>query len=130
MAERLASFAGEVSCSRGAAPLGLTLTGLTRAHPGEPTTVSFATTEILALPPTLADAEVERVAPAQYRIRAGGREWLLAARVAEVHRDAGAPFYRALPPRPVPAGKRLFWRLVLALAASRAGLALLRAVRR
>jgi hypothetical protein len=130
MAELLARFAGEVSCARGAAPLQLTLTGLTRAHPLEPTTVSFATTQIVTLPPTLADADVERIAAGQYRIRAGGREWLLAARGAEVLRDAGVPFYRALPPRPAPAGRRLLWRLVLALAASRAGLALLRALRR
>jgi hypothetical protein len=30
----------------------------------------------------------------------------------------------------VPPGKRLFWRLVLALAASRAGLSILRSLRR
>ena len=130
MAELLASFAGEVSCARGALPLQLTLTGRTRAHPGEPTTVSFATTQSVSLPPALQNAQVERLAVGQYRIRAGDSEWLLAARGAEVHRDAGAPFYRALPPRPAPAGKRLLWRLMLALAASRAGLALLRALRR
>jgi len=73
---------------------------------------------------------VERIGAGQYRIRAGGSEWLLAAHGAEVHRDVGASFYRALPPRPAPAGRRLLWRLVLALAASRAGLALLRALRR
>jgi hypothetical protein len=130
LAELIARFAGEVSCARGASPSGLTLTGVARTPTGEPTTVSFATTEVVMLPRTLTDAEVERIAGGQYRIRAGGREWLLAARGAEVHRDVGAPFYKALPPRPVPAGKRLFWRLVLALAASRAGLALLRALRR
>jgi hypothetical protein len=47
-----------------------------------------------------------------------------------LHRDVAPPFYRALPPRPVPPGKRLFWRLVLALAASRAGLSILRSLRR
>jgi hypothetical protein len=47
-----------------------------------------------------------------------------------LHRDLAAQFYRAIPPRPAPWAKRVFWRLVLGLAASRAGLALLRALRR
>jgi hypothetical protein len=38
-----------------------------------------------------------------------------------VHRDIGRTFYRAIPPRPVPLAKRLFWSLVLALAGSRTG---------
>jgi hypothetical protein len=130
VAELIARFTGEVSCARGATPPQLTLTGRAGAHPAEPTTVSFATTQTVRVPARLMDADVERIAPGQYRIRAGGEEWLLVARGAEVHRDVGAAFYRALPPRPVPTAKRLFWRLVLALAASRAGLALLRALRR
>lgn len=34
------------------------------------------------------------------------------------HRDVTAEFYRAVPPRAVPWRKRLFWRAVLALAAT------------
>jgi hypothetical protein len=47
-----------------------------------------------------------------------------------VHRDIAVPFYRAIPPRRVPLVKRIFWRVVLALAATRTGLALLRRLRR
>jgi hypothetical protein len=47
-----------------------------------------------------------------------------------LHREIAPQFYRAIPPRPAPWAKRVFWRMVLALAASRAGLALLRALRR
>jgi hypothetical protein len=130
VAEVLARFAGTVSCERGAPPFGLTLRGATRSHPDEPSTLSFTAPAAVTLPRELPDAEVERLARGEYLIRAGGAEYRLTARGAHLHRDAAAPFYRALPPRPVPAGKRLFWRLVLALAASRAGLALLRALRR
>jgi len=49
--------------------------------------------------------------------------------VASATRAVGAEFYRALPPRPVPLPKRVFWRAVLALAGSGMGLALLRALR-
>jgi hypothetical protein len=130
MADLLVRFAGPVSCERAAPPLELTLRGATRAHPGEPSTLSFAAPAAVTLPRELNDAEVERLAPGEYLIRAAGAEYRLTARSAHVHRDAAAPFYRALPPRPAPAGRRLLWRLVLALAASRAGLALLRALRR
>jgi hypothetical protein len=44
--------------------------------------------------------------------------------------EIAAEFYRALPPRPVPAGKRFLLRVVFSLARSRAGFALLRALRR
>ncbi len=47
-----------------------------------------------------------------------------------LHREIAAQFYRAIPPRPVPLLKRWFWRVVLALATSRAGLAALRVLRR
>ena len=130
MAEVLVRFAGAVSCERAPPPFELTLCGATRTHPGEPSTVSFTAPGAVTLPRELPDAEVERLAPGEYLIRAGGAEYRLTARDALVHRDAAAPFYRALPPQPVPAGKRLFWRLVLALAASRGGLALLRTLRR
>jgi len=130
VAELLVRFTGPVSAARGVPPLGLTLSGVTREHPDEPLTLAFVASAPAELPGSLTDALVERLAAGSYRVRAGGTEWLVAARGAQLHRDAGVPFYRALPPRPVPAGKRLFWRVVLALAASRAGLALLRALRR
>ncbi len=47
-----------------------------------------------------------------------------------VHRDIGKAFYRAVPPRPVPFAKRMFWSLVLALAGSRTGKRVLASLRR
>ena len=117
MAEVLVSFAGPVRTGRAAAPLELTLTGVTAEHPEEPSLLAFATPGPVTLPAELTDARVERLGVGSYRIRAAGGEWLLAARGVHVHRDAAAPFYRALPPRPMPRRKRrLFLRLALALA--------------
>jgi hypothetical protein len=124
-------FHGPVSCLRGAAPLGLTLVGETPGHPGERTALAFSAAAPADLPAALeGGAEVERLGANRYRIRSAPREWLIEAAAVHLHRDVAAPFYRAIPPRRVPFGKRLFWKVVLALAASRAGLALLRALRR
>jgi len=41
--------------------------------------------------------------------------------VAHIHREVAGAFYKALPPRPVPLRKRLFWRVMLGLAATSAG---------
>ncbi len=130
MAQTLVSFRGPVSCRRGAAPLGLTLTGETPEHPGERTTLAFSGAAPTDLPECLDDAVIERVAAEQYRIASAPHAWLIAATAVHLHRDIAAPFYRAIPPRPVPVMKRLLWKVVLALAASRAGLALLRSLRR
>jgi len=128
--ERLATFRGAVSCRRAAGVLGLTLCGDTTEAPGEATALAFGAAAPAGLPETLLDPVVERLADGQYRIASAASEWLIEARSVHLHRDIGAQFYRALPPRPAPWAKRLFWRVVLALAASRIGLALLRALRR
>jgi len=46
---------------------------------------------------------------------------------AVVHEDVGTAIYAVIPPRPVPLGKRLFWRLVLRLLRSPRGRAWLAA---
>ena len=130
MPEVLASFRGPVRAGRATGPLGLTLSGDTREAPGAATVLAFSAAAPPDLPDSLADARVERLAPGEYRITSGAREWRLAARAAHLTRETAAEFYRALPPRPVPAAKRFILRLVFALAASRAGFALLRALRR
>lgn len=130
MPETLAAFRGPVSCRPQPGPLGLALTGATAAHPQQPTTLQFAASAPAQLPGALEDARVEDLGGGRYRIRSAQGEWLLSAPAVHLHRDVARQFYRAIPPRPVPAGKRLFWRLVLALAASRAGLSLLRSLRR
>ena len=130
MPERVASFAGEVRCRRSAAVPGFTLCGVTAERPGEPTTLTFAAQAPADLPDTLAAVSVERLAAGAYRIAAGARSWTIAARGVELHREVAPAFYAALPPRPAPRARRLLWRLVLALAASRLGLAALRRLRR
>jgi len=130
MAEPLVAFTGAVSCERAAGVAGFTLRGHTAERPGEPAALSFAAAAPADLPATLLAPRVECAAPGDYLIAAGERSWRIAARGVELHREVAPAFYRALPPRPVPLGKRLFWRVVLALAASRAGLALLRRLRR
>ena len=128
MPERLATFCGVVHCRRAHTVPGLILSGST-AEAEEPTALAFSAMAPADLPVTLEDAVVDHLGGAQYRIGAGQREWLIASPAVHLHRDIATQFYRAIPPRPAPRAKRVFWRVVLALAASRAGLALLRTLR-
>ncbi len=129
MPELLATFPGPVACRRGEAVPGFTLSGETAERPGEPTTLTFAGTAPADLPETLAAVRVERATAGEYVIAAGTRSWTIAGGV-ELHREVAPAFYRALPPRPMPWARRLSLRAMLALAATRAGLALLRRLRR
>jgi hypothetical protein len=130
MPEVLATFRGPVQVRRSPGPLGLTLSGGTRAQPNVITALAFSAAAPADIPATLVDALVERISPGQYRISSAAGEWLLGARALHLTHEVAAEFYRALPPRAVPAAKRFVLRIVLALAASRAGFALLRALRR
>jgi hypothetical protein len=129
MPEVLATFRGPVRAQHSPGPLGLTLTGDTHEL-GAATALSFSARAPADFPEVLANAVVERIAPDQYRIRSAAREWTLGAPAVHLTGQIAAEFYRALPPRPVPAGKRFLLRVVFALARSRAGFALLRALRR
>jgi hypothetical protein len=122
-------FSGPVHCRRGTPPLGLTLSGQLSGPRPQPATLSFSAPAPAGLPDTLVDASVESLGGTQYRISAAQHAWLIEAPAVHVHRDVGADFYRAIPPRPAPFGKRLFWRVVLWLAASHRGIALLRRLR-
>jgi hypothetical protein len=123
-------FAGPVHCERGAPPFALTLSGAAAAPTAGTLTLTFSGTAPADLPATLSDACVEASGTGAYRIQSGTREWQVKGGSLTSAREAAAAFYRALPPRPVPALKRLSWRLLLALAATRTGLTLLRALRR
>lgn len=129
MSEPVARFAGTLSCARGTGALKLTLSGTSADPPAQPLRVGFAAAAPAGLPAVLDDAVVEETAPGIFRIATAAGEWTLPAPAVHVHRDAGVPFYRAIPPRPVPLSKRAFWRLVLMLAGSRTGLTLLRSLR-
>ena len=130
MAETLATFYGTVRCGRSAAAGELILSGMTAESRGEETSLILSAAAPVECPGTIEDAVVEHLGGRQYRIRCGGHEWLVEAAAVHLHREIADTFYRAIPPRPAPWGKRLFWRVVLALAASRSGLAALRMLRR
>jgi hypothetical protein len=130
MSELVATFRGRVSCRRAADPFGLTLAGVTAERPGEPTTLAFSAAAPPDLPESLDDALVERLAGGTYRITSASGAWQIAAPAVHLHRDVAAAFYRAVPPRPAPWRKRVIFRVALGLAATRTGLALLRALRR
>ena len=111
-------FPGWISCRRdGEGPLGLILVGRTQDWPDEPVQLAFACPAPPDLPEALEDSTIERLGPHRHRISSGDRSWTLDA-VAHLHREVATAFYRALPPRPVPFRKRLFWRVMLALAAN------------
>ncbi len=117
-------------CRRAPGPLGLTLIGATPERPGETAALAFSAAAPADFPDALEDAVVERLGANQYRIYSPPREWVIAAAAVHLHHEIAAQFYRAIPPRPVPPSRRWLWRIVLALAATRAGLAVLRALRR
>ena len=129
-ARRIVRFRGGVSCRRDEGPLGLTLIGRTTDRPDETATLAFAASAPSGLPEALEDATVEEIEAGRYRIWTGRREWVFAARSAHLHREVSTTFYRAIAPRLVPWSKRLFWHLVLAMAASPVGKRLLLVLRR
>lgn len=128
---QVAQFRGTVTCRRtSSGPLGLTLSGRTADHPGEPLELAFAGVAPADLPERLEDAAVERARPGEYRIASGARTWTVAARSVHLHREVADGFYRAIPPRPAPLARRVLFGAMLGIARSRAGLALLKALRR
>jgi hypothetical protein len=130
MPELLVRFHGAVSCERAAQPSALTLRGNTAEPPGEGAVLDLSGAAPAECPATLQDAVVEGLGGRQYRITSAARSWLVSAAAVHLHFEIAAQFYRAIPPRRAPWWKRLFWRIVLTLAGSRAGLAALRVLRR
>jgi hypothetical protein len=125
--EPLATFCGRVDCRfDGCRALGFVLSGHTAHRPQELLRLSFAGTAPADFPSTLEGATIERVGEDSYRIASGARIWTISARAAHLHREAAAAFFAAVPSQPIRWTQRLFWRIVLALAASSAGRWLLR----
>ena len=128
---RVVTFCGGVSCRRDSCgPLGLTLIGWTADHPEERVSLAFAGQAPDNLPEVLEDPTVYRIDQRRFRIASTPREWIVEAGAAHVHRELATAFYRAIPPRPVPWSKLLFWRTILALAGTSWGKRLLLALRR
>jgi len=130
MPEPIATFRGPVSCTRSAGLPGFALAGLTAERPGEPATLVFPAPAPADLPARLEDARIEQLAAGEYRISTAAAAWRIASAAPEMQREVAAAFYRAIPPRRAPWLRRTLWSAVLTLAASRAGLAVLRRLRR
>ena len=124
----LAVFRGPVICRRTANAL--TLSGAAADSADDRLILTLITPSSPAVPDSLTGASIRAVDPRHYRITSESGELLVEATALHVHRDIGRAFYRAVPPRPVPLKKRFFWRVVLALAGTRAGKRLLLSLRR
>jgi hypothetical protein len=131
MLKPLVAFHGPVAVQRqSAGALGLTLIGAAGEGTAEPTSLAFSGKAPEDLPEVLEDLNIARAGGTHYVLASASREWLMDAAAAHLHHDVSSAFYRALPPRRVPLARRCLWAVVLTLAASRAGLALLAALRR
>jgi hypothetical protein len=125
--QRIVTFQGVVRCRHAPWGPGMTLTGL--AQGGEEVSVAFSTSAPADLPPVLQDVAVDRIEPDQYRLGTAARDWIIPARVAHVHREIAADFYRTIRPRVPPWNKWLLWRAIVVVAASPLGFRLLSRLR-
>ena len=118
-APRAIHFRGWISCRRdGEGPLGLILVGRTSQHRrDEAVQVAFSCPAPVDLPEALEDARIEFLGGHRHRLTSGDKSWTLDGPV-HVHREVAGAFYKAIPPRPVPWRKRLFWRVMLGLASN------------
>ena len=120
--ETVVQFRGPVGCRRdGCGPLGLVMSGHTAQRPQELVHFYFAGAAPADLPETIDNATVARLGRESYRISSGARVWMVTARAVHLHREVAREFYQAVPSRPVRWTQRVFWRIVLALAATSAG---------
>jgi hypothetical protein len=123
----LAAFRGPLACRRAAGALILSAGAADSA--GEELILTFTAPEPIDIPESIGAAVVTMIDAQHYRITSGSGEWIVAAKSAHLHRDIRSAFYRAIPPRPAPLMKRIFWRVVMALAGNRAGKRMLLAMR-
>jgi hypothetical protein len=140
--DELVAFTGPVQCEQAAGAVNLVLRGYAGApsglHPGL-TEVLFSDASAAAVPDALRDARVIELlaaaAPApgpalrRFRIDSAQLQLELQARSVQLHRDAAAAFYGAVPPLRVPLRLRLGWSLLLAALRIPGAAALLRKIR-
>lgn len=124
----LAAFRGPVSCSRTAGAL--VLSGSAADSADDRLILTLISPSIADIPGSLDAVILTAVGEHRYRIASASRDLVVEATSLHVHRDIGKAFYRAVPPRPVPLRKRLFWSMVLWLAGSRTGKQVLSSLRR
>jgi hypothetical protein len=114
----LVALTGPVHSEQRAGAVNLVLRG--HAADGD-TEVLFSAASAVALPPALHDVRVVELLDAasaterHFRLQAPQLLLELRARSVQLHRDAAAAFFRALPPTQVPLRLRLGWSLLLSL---------------
>jgi hypothetical protein len=116
-------FEGPVECRldpRG--PIGLTLIG---RRGNEILHVTFVGVASGDFPARLEAPVVEPAGEHEYRIVSVGVRRTIRAQRVFLHRDVREAFCGAVPARPAPVAKRVFWRAVLALAGTSLGRRLL-----
>jgi hypothetical protein len=112
-------FEGPVKWVAGPGRAGITLLGRIVEPDGGTTAaqLSLSPLESAQLPPSLNDVTFEALTAQDMLLRSGAREWRVPGHAWQLHRDVGATFYAAVPPRPTPLTRRLGWRVLLGLAA-------------
>lgn len=135
-------LAGEVRCERhpGEA-LSLVLQGTEAAAQGAtPIEIAFTAPQLPELPSSVRNALIEeRALPGGGEGRGVLRRFVVVAerdlcfgiqaRSVHVHRDARTPFFAAVPPARAPLARRIFFRLITTVVATRPGRGLLRRLR-
>jgi hypothetical protein len=116
-------FEGPVKWEAGPGPAGITLLGRIVEPDGRTTAaqLSLICSEQPDLPANLKDLTVETTSAGDALLRSGAREWRVHCNTWQLHRDVGAAFYAAIPPRRTPWTRRLSWRLLLGVAATSPG---------
>jgi hypothetical protein len=138
----LVAFTGPVQCEHAAGAVNLVLRGYAGAPSGPHaglTEALFSDASPAAVPDALRDARVIELlaaaaagaapAPRRFRIDSAQLQLDLQARSVQLHRDAAAAFYAAVPPLRVPLRLRLGWSLLLAALRIPGAAALLRKIR-
>jgi hypothetical protein len=83
--------------------------------------LSLMCSEPPQLPASLENVTVEALTAPEVVLHSGAQVWRLRCSTWQLHRDVGAVFYAAIPPRPTPWMRRLGWRLLLGIAGTAAG---------
>jgi hypothetical protein len=118
---QIVCFEGPVSWVTGPGAAGITLLGRIKESGSTPAQLSLLGTAGVKLPAILDDVTVEAQSAPGILLRSGSREWCIACRTWQLHRDVGVRFYAAIPPRPTPWTRRLTWRVLLGTAATAPG---------
>lgn len=112
-------FNGPVTWLAGPGRAGITLVGKIVEADGSTTTaqLSLSCRDTPQLPPSLDEVTFEALTAPEMLLRSGAQEWRLRGNTWQLHRDVGAMFYAAVPPRTTPWSRKFSWSVLLGLAA-------------